>query len=171
MHFARDAEVLEPLPDSLRTRRIFGARRERQVGFGLELCLTSNAERCRQALLQPAADTLVPAPANVLATSRPYWWWWAEWPDGSAHLLAALEAEFGPERFARFWTSAEPVERAFRGSFGLPLEAWVMGRLQSVYGRSPTGPRLAGTTILLSLSTLGLLLAVAVAVGRRRTAG
>ena len=87
------------------------------------------------------------------------------------HLAAALEAEFGRERFERFWISTADVETAFRSSFGLPLEEWAMRWLQGVYGRTPAGPRLATPALLLSLVTLGLLAAAVVAASRHRTAG
>jgi len=169
--FTRDADLLLPLTDTLRGRRIFGVPREQRVGWRLEACLQGDARGCRQALLEPTAgEHVASAPAGVLATDRSYWWW-LEPGDPSVHLAAALEAEFGRERFEQFWTSTADVETAFRASFGLPLEAWAMRWLQGVFGRTPAGPRLAAPTLLLSLVTLGLLAAAVVALSRHRTAG
>jgi hypothetical protein len=172
MYFASDADPALPLPDSLRGRRIFGAHHERQLELGLEPCLAGNARRCREALLGSGA----PGPAGparlagALVTSGGNDWFWSDWPPRAAtRLLATLEAEFGAGRFARFWTASGDVETAFRDAFGTPLEVWAMRSLQAVYGRAPTGPRLAAGTLLLSFITLGLLAGVAVAVSRRRT--
>jgi hypothetical protein len=173
MRFARDADPALPQPDSLRGRRLFGVHHERQLELGLEPCLAGNARRCRDVLLgvgevSPRTSAL----AGALVTGRDDVWFWTEWPDaGGARLLASLEAEFGTTSFARFWTASGDVETAFRDAFGSPLEVWAMRSLQAIYGRAPTGPRLAAGTLLLSFITLGLLAGVAVAASRRRTVG
>jgi hypothetical protein len=173
MAFTRNADLASPLPDSLRTRHIFGGRREHQLDFLIEPCLAGNARRCREALLRPGQPPSVPTTlGDVLVSSRADDWFWREWPrPETARLLASLEAEHGTGRFAGFWTSAEDVERAFQDAFGTPLEVWAIRSLQAHYGRAPIGPRLAASTLLLSFVTLGLLIGVAVAVSRRRTVG
>jgi hypothetical protein len=173
MRFARDGDVPAPLPDSLRSRRIFGGRREHQLEFTVEPCLSGDARRCREALLgvgeSPSGRVALD---GVLVTSRADDWFWREWPPPVAtRLLAMLEEEYGRERFARFWGSAEDVEQAFRTSFDTRLEFWAMQSLQRIYGRAPTGPRLEAGTLLLSFSALGLLVGVAIAANRRRTVG
>jgi hypothetical protein len=87
-----------------------------------------------------------------------------------ATLLADLEAEFGPERFAAFWTAEAPVAEAFEAAFGLSradwTHTWAVERLGT---RRARGSLLADVPLTLLLCTvLGL---VAGARVRRREVG
>jgi hypothetical protein len=63
----------------------------------------------------------------------------------SQFLLAELEARYGSEAFARFWTSDADVAVAFEDAFGTPLGSWTMEWVQTEIGtyRAGTAPRAA----------------------------
>ncbi len=60
------------------------------------------------------------------------------------YLLADLEAEFGPERFAAFWRSPHEIPLAFEAAFGVPLGEWAVTWVRTHVGSSSAGPRLPG---------------------------
>jgi hypothetical protein len=85
-----------------------------------------------------------------------------------AFLLWDLEAEFGSERFQRFWSSEEGVEEAFQAAFGEPLGRWVMRWAQErIHPMTAAAPVPPGAS-LLTLLTVCLLAGMAVLVQRRR---
>ncbi|HEX6307679.1 MAG TPA: hypothetical protein VFZ69_05785 [Longimicrobiales bacterium] len=83
-------------------------------------------------------------------------------------LLHDLERQFGPERFARFWTSDADVESAFTAAFAETPVEWVRHWARQRYGAATLGPRLAGVSVLLSVLMLGVLASIAAAVATRR---
>lgn len=86
----------------------------------------------------------------------------------SGNLLHDLEQDFGTQRFARFWSSDEPVEQAFQSAFGVEVGEWVHGWVVDTYGSQVLGPGAgfaAGATALLGIALFG---ALATAVARRR---
>ena len=83
--------------------------------------------------------------------------------------MGDLEAEFGAERFARFWTSDQSVDEAFLGAFGEPMEEWTMRWAQGLMGFHKTGPSIDPLSILLTLVTVITCGGLAVATGTRRT--
>lgn len=76
------------------------------------------------------------------------------WFGGS--LVSDLEADLGPERFARFWRSDRPVEESFRESAGTDVGSWTMEWARERLGTEPVGPAVGWTHA--GLSGLGLLL-------------
>ncbi len=82
-------------------------------------------------------------------------------------MLASVEREFGSQRFARVWTSAEPFEKAFEESFGVPVREWVHDWMQPA-GRIYRGGRLSGTSLLLTLLFLGICVGAVLATAQRR---
>ena len=84
------------------------------------------------------------------------------------YLFAALEQEFGAEKFARFWRSDQPVEAAFAGAFGVGMAEWVGDWGREAYGRGALGPRMPAVTWLLSFATVTALFAVSRWVAARR---
>ena len=88
---------------------------------------------------------------------------------GDEAMLAKLEQQYGPERFAKFWSApAQDVDTAFESAFGLPLGEWVMQWAQKTYGVEPKGPRVDFITALLSILMLGAMIGIAIAVAQRR---
>ncbi len=53
--------------------------------------------------------------------------------------MSDLEAEFGRDRFARFWTSDQSVEDAFAAAFDEPIGAWTMRWAQDRMGPQKSG--------------------------------
>jgi len=83
--------------------------------------------------------------------------------------MGDLEAEFGTERFARFWTSDQPVDQAFLEAFGEPIEEWTMGWGQGLMGYHKAGPSTDPLSILLTLLTVATCRGVAAVTGTRRS--
>jgi hypothetical protein len=75
-------------------------------------------------------------------------------------LLSHLEAEFGPDAFAAFWSSDQRVEVAFESAFGVHPAEWVQGHATRLNGTLRAGPAPAGSTVamalLLMLASLGI---------------
>jgi hypothetical protein len=82
-------------------------------------------------------------------------------------LLHAVEQQFGPERFAAFWTSDADVETAFSAAFDRELAVWVQEWARSG-ARSPLAARVDAVTLLLCVLVLGALGAGAAVVAARR---
>lgn len=89
----------------------------------------------------------------------------------SAFLLGDLEAEFGPDAFARFWTSDEPVPAAFATAFGVELGDWVLAWTDVEIGHFRAGPGLHGSALLWALLTLTALSGLGSGVAMRRRVG
>ncbi len=83
--------------------------------------------------------------------------------------LYALEAQYGPERMAAFWTSDQDVVTAFETAFGVDLETTMMELGRARFGAEPTGPRLAGWGWLGLLGSIAAGLATSAHLMRRRT--
>ncbi len=83
-------------------------------------------------------------------------------------LFQELEAEFGTDRFSRFWTSEFPAEDAFRQAFGLPASSWIMGWAQGHFGSIHRGPGVPVQAGVLTFLTVGLLGGAALLAGGRR---
>lgn len=83
-------------------------------------------------------------------------------------LLRDLEQQFGTERFARFWASDADFAISFATAFGVDPVDWVRRWSVQRYGTASLGPRLASVNVLLSLLTLGLLMAMVAAVAAHR---
>lgn len=55
-------------------------------------------------------------------------------------LFTALEADFGTERFERFWTSPDRFDVAFAAAFGKVPEAWLAERFGAAAGAGAVRP-------------------------------
>ncbi len=82
--------------------------------------------------------------------------------------MGDLEAEFGRERFSRFWTSDQAVEDAFTTAFGEPIEVWTMRWAQDRMGPQKAGPSTDLLSALLTLVTLLTCVGIATATATRR---
>jgi hypothetical protein len=82
--------------------------------------------------------------------------------------MSDLEGEFGRDRFARFWTSDQPVEDAFVSAFDEPIEMWTMRWAQDRMGYQKAGPSTDLLSILLSLITLLACVGIATGTAARR---
>jgi hypothetical protein len=82
-------------------------------------------------------------------------------------LLAALEKDFGAERFRRFWRSDRPFQEAFEQSFGVPLGKWVYDWTEPL-GHARAGPGLDLVSITLTLLLVGALLGAGMVTAQNR---
>jgi hypothetical protein len=159
------------------TERLLGPRAGLPLPFGLNRpfsehvavarCLADDGASCAQAVTDP--EVLA---AKSSATRGDPAWLAANTPishvadphgaltsfkQRSASLLADLEAEFGPDAFARFWTSDEAVPEAFAAAFGMDLGEWVLGWSDDEIGHFRAGPSPTAATLGWSVLTLMLL--------------
>ena len=86
-------------------------------------------------------------------------------------LLYELEARYGPEVFARFWTSTESVPEAFEAAFGEPLGTWVLHWIEGHVGLYRAGPVLPWGTLGWSLLALATMAGVVTGAAARRRVG
>jgi len=87
------------------------------------------------------------------------------------HVVADLVAEFGAERFLRWWTAAGPMDRAFLDAFGVPAGEWYARRVARLITVVPPGPSVRLNGLAWSVLILALAAVVGGAwAGRRRVA-
>lgn len=160
------------------TMRLFGLSRPQPAyeSIVVQACLAGRPEACERAMTEP--DLIAPLwrdrawlVANTPATSfgvqqghPPFGYL----DDG---LLSEWEATFGPEPFARFWTSSAPVPEAFEAAFGVPLGDWVLGWAERHGVVYRAGPSLPWSSVWTSMLALAALAGVATAAGLRRRVG
>jgi hypothetical protein len=77
-------------------------------------------------------------------------------------MLTDMVRTLGPDRFARFWTSSEPVPVAFEKAAGIPLGQWTANWAVEQYGPVTRGPGVGASSLM--VSALVALLAVFIAV-------
>ena len=84
-------------------------------------------------------------------------------------MLSSIEAEFGQERFARFWTSDREVPAAFAAAFGVDADAWVSRWSRSTYEEVRLGATTSAATALVSCLVVLVCSGLAAAIAARRT--
>lgn len=86
-------------------------------------------------------------------------------------ILATLMREQGPERFARFWRSPLPPEKAFDASFTVPFAVWAPAWARATVGPVDVGVSTRPRVILSTLFWIGLSVAgcAGLALARRVT--
>jgi hypothetical protein len=94
--------------------------------------------------------------------------WLSPFGNRDDYLLADLEAEFGPERFQRFWNSEREVPEAFEAAFGMEIGEWMVTWVDSNMEITPPGPGLSKSAALGGLLAVSLMAALAGAWARRR---
>lgn len=171
---ARASDMAEPALDADRLL-------PRYDGFGLasplDACQAGGMGFCRDLVLLPDRehkrawpDWADPSAGEGRAGPRPMAF------DGRLQsatplnrgLLAALERDFGPERFQRFWSGDGPMSREFQAAFGQDPADWYQGRVVQILGPRRAGPAPSGGDLLATVLTVGLgLLGAGVAVRRR----
>jgi hypothetical protein len=91
-------------------------------------------------------------------------------PGVEHQLLTDLEAEFGQDRFARFWTSSLAVPEAFEEAFGLAPDRWLQGWVRRHYFSGPSGAELVEAGAIAVVLLLGSIVAALRTVRRRSVA-
>lgn len=163
-------------------RGLFGTRdfRARRVPPTAQRCLTGRLEACRRWLTTPqeiesaffrwtgTPDHFLSRRTEMISAARGYGWaGYADLPE--ARLVADLEAEFGSERFGRFWRSGKPMPEAFTEAFGEPPARWMHRWAVARYGEESRGPAFGLLTTVLSVLTVGATFLVGAYVAERRT--
>lgn len=111
-------------------------------------CLSGELELCRCMVLERVRSSAGLWNGNVLYQAYPAlssegdWWFLRPLGRRESTFLAAMVRSLGRERFARFWTSDEPVPKAFEQAAGEPLDLWTSRWLAKRHG--PVPPRGAG---------------------------
>lgn len=87
----------------------------------------------------------------------------------SSLMISDMEARFGPERFARFWGSADSIDVAFAGAFGIGVDEWVREWGQAIYGEPRLGPGIGALSTFIAACAALIISAVGVLIAGRRT--
>ena len=157
-------------------RAVFGHNLTLFGGGGLEAeqCFSGRTDACEQLLLDPSSDDVVPererriaAASPVVSRGRPSFAISSE----ELFLLSDLQDEFGPEAFARFWTSTEDVETAFENAFDTDAGTWMLEWVAGSVTVEPPGPGLPRSASSGAVLTIALLLGVAWMRNRKREVG
>jgi hypothetical protein len=137
--------------------------------IGLTACATGNRSACRRALFGREATSYLSAGSGAAVRYR-YWSpYFSELGPQEWRFLSDVVSEFGRERFAAFWSSEEPVERAFQAATGTDLVDWTMQWCRAQLGKLRSGPAAsASSTILALLLAAALAAATAAFAGRRQ---
>lgn len=133
-------------------------------------CIAGDAAACRAVFTLPTGgarfateaslDEAVPNSATVMGFTSNYL------PENWLHTL---EATYGPERMAAFWTSEADVVTAFEEAFDTDLETAMMELGRERFGHADPGPRVAGWGWMGLLAALALGIGGAVGAVRRRS--
>ena len=169
--------------DWLRTQRfsrssIFGYNMLAHVNRPIEAdrCVTGDAGSCAYLFENPAAadpilarqlDVVRQSPAISIGTVSSHFSFMPE----EEFLLSDLEAEFGAEAFARFWTSNDELEAAFESAFGIDAGSWTLGWIARSREIEPPGPGLPRSARSGATLAVVLLLGVAYLRSRERSLG
>lgn len=174
--FAENPAASErPPPGEVPSRRtIFGIGRASRLPIPVESCLSGRLESCGGWITAPGDIDLGPyrnLNARIDGTRRTDLIYQAYRSSGldDFHVMADLQAEFGPERFGRFWRSERPMPEAFREAFEEAPGRWMHRWAVSHYGEVPGGPGLSLLTTVLSFLTVGATFLVAAYLTERRT--
>lgn len=120
------------------------------TGAEVDLCMAGREEGCGAMLSDPRDRYYFPQRGLYAAIRDASPLSAAE--GGSAlevvdpHVLADLRAEFGPERFQRFWTHGGTFEEAFADAFGVRHGEWNLKRVSGLLPITRPGPALAAGT-------------------------
>ena len=143
-------------------------------------CASGELSRCRSAVLSEIPDFYsfrypiefaIPRPRGVVNASRFAWATTHPLGIGVRSYLSDLVTEMGRDRFARFWTSGEPVDVAFATAFELPLEEWTQEWAREQVGTPLRGPATSLGALLQGFLLAALFVGIGVAYGTRREVG
>jgi hypothetical protein len=179
LYFARVGRVADLIPSlgprSLEPRLPFGLDRPSAESLPVAACLAGRENACEQAVIEPAGmasaffgdyPLLVarsPVTHVTSGASTPF-------ARMSSYMFSELEARYGPEAFARFWTSGEAVPVAFQEAFGSELGGWVQDWFENEVGVFRAGPAPRARTLAWALLLVTALSAIAVTTQARRRA-
>jgi hypothetical protein len=122
-------------------------------------CLSGQKEACAEAVA--SFEMIGEERAQYLAFNMP------RLVMGEGSMFAQLEADFGQERFRRFWKSDRPFQEAFEQSFGVSLGEWVYDWTEPL-GHMRAGARLSLSSIILTFLLIGALVGGALLTAQNR---
>lgn len=131
-------------------------------------CQAGHLDRCRTVLFRP--DTISPEARRLHAVPgvvTQSWGWSARFPH-SHRFLADLVRETGRDRFAAFWRSPQPVDRAFDDAMGMSIEQWTARWQRARMGGMSIGAGVRWSSALLGMLVAGICVAAVAALSRRR---
>jgi len=130
-------------------------------------CAAGRVERCTAALFDTTAAARRGDGGGLLVTTP---WWRRRDIVAGDWLLSDLVRERGRERFARFWRSSLPPERAFAAALETPIGEWTRRWQLEILGRPlPVAPSMPPSPALLGILLAGLCVdAVALYSSRRQ---
>ncbi len=162
-HFASAPARRLAGPD-IRKPQLFGSRGFDNVDPHGAACRAGDAPRCIAAVRSPhRVDG--PGYAAFAPTSR---YQTDVFGEGERAMLSHVEAEFGPDKFARFWTSDAEMEPAFAAAFGVPADTWVMAWARRYYGATTRSPRIPAGSVAITLAFIAVLAASVVLITKYR---
>jgi hypothetical protein len=131
-------------------------------------CAHHDLDLCRLWYLEPeirSISSISPLGPSYGIARTGYWdsdwgYWNPDWIE-SHWFLSDLVRDVGPDRFARFWQSSQPLDSAFATSMGLSLAEWTHHWMRSRLERPRFGPGLPFATVAVGLLLVGLLLSAA----------
>jgi hypothetical protein len=115
-------------------------------------CLAGRGEACLVTVTDPRHLTWGSREAYVIAHSPAVTFvqsGWV-WPFGrnTGYLFTDLEAQFGDDAFASFWSSDRPVPEAFQAAFGVGMAGWIGDWATHELGARRAGPMPPLNTLL-----------------------
>ena len=96
-------------------------------------------------------------PVSAVERIRPV----AELRTVEGELLMSAVREFGPERFARFWTATTAPDTAFAAATGVTLGAWTQRWMRRTFGDTPEPPTARVSHVIWLVASAPLLLLIA----------
>lgn len=138
---------------------------DQRVEFPLALsaCATGRLEACRQFVQARAPENRFLSTRGIQEELT-----WTLHPE--AVFLSDLLEQFGPERFAGFWTGSGSLEGAFANAFGEDLRVWTARWTRTRFGQGPARTTLTMGALGASFGAIAGFLCLAVLIAYRRRA-
>lgn len=176
--FGASPKFVQPLAVMIEDSRHLGFVLMFDVSADGLACTGGDLARCRAALLgRGRADRRDGGRADGAPTSfvrrsgarRGGFGGWGDTFGGhDGAFLADLVREHGRERFARFWTSRQSVDTAFRAAFDVSIEEWTRDWARVRLGQHTAGARPPLSAIVTTVLVTGLAAAGAAFYATRR---
>jgi hypothetical protein len=168
--FARDVRLAEFDDLGLRRARMlpFGPFRPVEANLPTTGCVAGKLEACTAAFMAGGTSRSFLPLVEQSPIAYVHEGGFSVFGRKSDAILAELEAEYGPDSFARFWQSDSEVESAFRAAFGTEPGAWLRDWVQTEIGSYRSSPMPSGKAVLFAILLLSALSVAACVVAMRR---
>jgi hypothetical protein len=164
-HFALAPATVLSKP-AFRAKKLFGDRGWTQPDIAAFACQAGDAASCASAIsLSGPRDS---APNFAAYQVERYEDYPRIFNYRDAAMLAHLEKEFGPEKFAAFWHSSLAPDAAFSAAFGTPFPAWTRTWAQKWFGVEKRGPGIDALSWMLCAALFATLTFVSYMIARNR---